>query len=200
VAKALQSFYRFFERYERITGESFYRLTSRKLDEVTVRGSLDKKFVALREKFIEHMNDDFNTGGAVGVLFELLTGLNQFIDSRQLEKDNPDAYNLSIEPFKQAALVLRELSSILGLFYAPVEKSGGGEELAGRLGALAGELGVPSPRQTVDELMPQFIQARAEARKAKNFGLADQIRKRLGELKVTLEDRPGGKTDWRVEG
>ena len=30
------------------------------------------------------------------------------------------------------------------------------------------------------------------------IALADQIRKRLGELKVTLEDRPGGKTDWRA--
>jgi cysteinyl-tRNA synthetase len=59
---------------------------------------------------------------------------------------------------------------------------------------------VSSPGETVDDLMPQFIQARAEARKAKNFALADQIRKRLGELKVTLEDRPGAKTDWRVEG
>jgi cysteinyl-tRNA synthetase len=200
VAKSLQSFYRFFERYERITGESFYSLASRKLDEVVVRGSLDKKFVALREKFIEHMNDDFNTGGAVGVLFELLSGLNQFVDSRQLEKDDPDAGNLSIGPFKYATLALRELSSVLGLFRAPIEKSGTNHDLASRLKTLAGEIGVTSPGETVDKLMPQFIQARAEARKAKNFALADQIRKRLGELKVTLEDRPGGKTDWRVEG
>jgi cysteinyl-tRNA synthetase len=46
--------------------------------------------------------------------------------------------------------------------------------------------------------MTQLIQMRADARKAKNFAVADQIRKRLGELNVTLEDRPGGKTDWRV--
>jgi len=47
-------------------------------------------------------------------------------------------------------------------------------------------------------LMQLFIDLRAEARKAKNFALADQIRQRLGQLGVTLEDRPGG-TDWRME-
>jgi len=31
------------------------------------------------------MDDDFNTGGAVGVLYELLTALNRFADSCQLE-------------------------------------------------------------------------------------------------------------------
>ena len=46
--------------------------------------------------------------------------------------------------------------------------------------------------------MATFIQARADARKAKNFALGDAIRKRLTELGVTLEDRPGGVTDWRV--
>ena len=45
--------------------------------------------------------------------------------------------------------------------------------------------------------MQLLIDLRAEARKAKNFAVGDQIRKRLTELGVTLEDRPGG-TGWRV--
>jgi cysteinyl-tRNA synthetase len=45
--------------------------------------------------------------------------------------------------------------------------------------------------------MQRLIALRAEARKAKNFAVADQIRKRLTELGITLEDRPGG-TGWRV--
>ena len=44
--------------------------------------------------------------------------------------------------------------------------------------------------------MQLLIKLRAEARKAKNYATADQIRKRLEALKVTLEDRPGG-TEWR---
>src|SRR5262245_42890588 len=71
VAKSLQSFYRFFERYERITGESFYAIPSERTEKVPN---------ALQERFFEAMSDDFNTGAAVGVLFELLSGLNKFAD------------------------------------------------------------------------------------------------------------------------
>ena len=46
-------------------------------------------------------------------------------------------------------------------------------------------------------LMQLLIDLRAEARKTKNFATADLIRKRLAEIGVTLEDRPGG-TGWRV--
>jgi cysteinyl-tRNA synthetase len=45
--------------------------------------------------------------------------------------------------------------------------------------------------------MQLLIDLRAEARKAKNFAMADQIRKRLTEIGVTLEDRAGG-TGWRA--
>jgi cysteinyl-tRNA synthetase len=43
--------------------------------------------------------------------------------------------------------------------------------------------------------MKLFIDPRAEARKSKNFPLADRIRNGLRELGITLEDRPGG-TEW----
>ena len=45
--------------------------------------------------------------------------------------------------------------------------------------------------------MQLLIDLRNDARKAKNFAVSDQIRKRLAELGVTLEDRPGG-TGWRT--
>ena len=45
--------------------------------------------------------------------------------------------------------------------------------------------------------MQLLIDLRGEARKTKNFGMADQIRKRLGDLDITLEDRAGG-TGWRI--
>ena len=46
--------------------------------------------------------------------------------------------------------------------------------------------------------MELLIELRARLRKEKNFALADEIRNRLTELGVTLEDRPDG-TRWRIE-
>ena len=50
----------------------------------------------------------------------------------------------------------------------------------------------------VAAMMERLIQLRADARKTKNFAVADQVRKRLTELRVTLEDRATG-TLWRVD-
>ncbi len=179
VRRSLEGFYRFFERYERVTKASFYRLQAPTRQAAFDPGSSEflKEVARLRDAFLEDMADDFNTGGAVGVLHELLTALNRFADSRQLEGTSPDAG--AVEEFRRGVSVLRELSQILGLFREPVAA------------------GPAADDRLVSGLMQLLIDLRAEARKAKNFALADQIRKRLGEVGVTLEDRPGG-TGWRV--
>src|SRR5438105_8800597 len=98
IQRGLDSFYRFFERFSRITGNSFYDLQA-----PTRRGNFDMKGTNAeflvdvgrhRSAFLENMDDDFNTGGAIGELYELLTTLNRFADSRQLEAHKPDATTL----------------------------------------------------------------------------------------------------------
>jgi cysteinyl-tRNA synthetase len=179
--RALEGFYRFFERYQRITGSSFYAIEapskSAPFDASAANADWLAEVAQRRNSFLELMDDDFNTGGAVGVLFELLTTLNRFADGRQLEGGKADAN--AIADFGRGVSVLRELSQILGIFREPpASKTGGNDQL-------------------VNGLMQLLIDLRAEARKAKNFALGDQIRKRLGAIGVTLEDRPGG-TGWRV--
>src|SRR5437868_12638542 len=93
VGKALQGFYRFFERYERITGESFYKVEpdAPTRDATSLAGASGSNSRSpgspgdLRSRFLEHMDDDFNTGGATGVLFELLSTLNRHADAHKLE-------------------------------------------------------------------------------------------------------------------
>jgi len=168
VGKALQSFYRFFERYERIAGTSFYA-------DQSITGTAPGTVNELRSRFLECMNDDFNTGGAVGVLFELLTELNKFADVEKLEGGS----STKLDTFRAGVQVLKQLSAILGLFESPIAAKGGNDEV-------------------VAGLMKLLIDLRADARKNKNFAISDQIRNRLSELKITLEDRPGGATDWRL--
>src|SRR5258708_34100465 len=88
VQRGVDSFYRFVERYTRITGTSFYDVKAAGRLAPFDLGGAPSEFLAevsrLRGTFLEAMADDFNTGGAVGVLYELLTALNRFADARQL--------------------------------------------------------------------------------------------------------------------
>ncbi|HZY85192.1 MAG TPA: DALR domain-containing protein, partial [Gemmataceae bacterium] len=151
----------------------------------------------LRTTFLDDLADDFNTGGAIGVLYELVTALNRFADARQLEGPAPVA--AALPEFERGVVVLRELSQILGLFREPPPAPKADDEKLSRgLAQLLADVGgATGAGPSVEALMQALIARRAEARKAKNFAVADQVRKRLGELGVTLEDRAGG-TSWRV--
>lgn len=178
---ALETFYRFFERYERATGEDFYAIsanTNRTAGDISADGNaLVDAAIAKRNSFLEKMDDDFNTGGAVSDLFDLVRTLNKFVDANNLEDASArDAAN--VEAFKRSTAVLKELSNILGIFVSPPEKNEGAND------------------ETVDQLMSLLIDLRNEARKNKDFAMADRIRDGLTEIGIALEDRKG-ETGWK---
>jgi cysteinyl-tRNA synthetase len=183
VGVGLDTFYRFFKRYQLVTGESFYDLAApaRRAEGELASGDdpLLKSVAEERTRFLESMDDDFNTGGAIGVLFELLRRLNKYVEDEKLEKKEAQTPPL-LAVLKQGATTLRELALTLGLFRnPPKEAAAGGDELTGKLVEL-------------------LIEMRADARKAKNFAMADKVRNRLAEIGVILEDRPGG-TAWTLK-
>lgn len=177
IAKGLQSFRNLFDRYERITGTSFYAM------DAPIRQTEDRAVGTIpeveehRTNFLEAMDDDFNTGGALGELFELLRALNRFADHHKIEADSSVADR---EAFGAGMAVLKELTQILGLFrVAPATEDAVGDGLT-------------------PALLDMLVNLRTQVRKEKNFALADQIRKELLALGVILEDRPDG-TGWKIE-
>ena len=86
---ALEAFTRLFERYQRITGESFYALKPalRREDGELDAGAdeLLAEVARLRASYLAKMDDDFNTGAAISDLFELVRTLNKSADQQQLE-------------------------------------------------------------------------------------------------------------------
>ncbi len=184
VETGLETFYRFFKRFERVTGESFYALpaaTQRAHGDFDPGGDpLLEQVAELRDRFLADMDDDFNTGGAIGALFDLVRALNKYADQERLEEPGRRTPE-KLTPLRQGAATLRELGPTLGMFRTPVEEAaaGAGSELTGKL-------------------LDLFVAIRAEARKKKDFATADRIRDGLAELGVTLEDRPGG-TEWTLD-
>jgi cysteinyl-tRNA synthetase len=183
VSRGMHAFYRFFERYERMRAESYWDVAPFDSTRGDTPGDGHPELLgevsAQRTRFLEAMDDDFNTGGAIGVLYDLLRSLNGIAD--RMEFETKEATDRPLQAALQHGVsILRELSGILGVFRAPTaDRSKRSDGLT-------------------DKLMQLFIELRKQARTQKNFALADDIRKRLSDLGVTLEDRPEG-TTWRID-
>jgi cysteinyl-tRNA synthetase len=184
---ALDTFYRLFERTEKLLGESFYQLDApirrAELEAPSASASLAAECLAHRQAFLAKMDDDFNTGGAISELFDLARAINRAIDSQGLE-GAAGASESQRGELRFALTVLRELAGLLGLFRQPPRAAAGG----------AG----PELKQTLEGVMQLLIRLRGEVRQRKDYATADAIRHGLQELGITLQDGPAG-TDWRLE-
>ncbi len=182
VGTGLEQFYRFFKRFERITGRGFYEVDyakTRPAGDFNPAGNATLEQIgAHRQRFLDAMDDDFNTGGAVGDLFELMRTLNKYADDQKLENVKPSDSQLAV--LRQGATTLRELGATLGLFRAASANPAAGDN------ALVGKL------------MSLIIELRAAARANKDFATADRIRQGLTAAGISLEDRPGG-TEWTLK-
>jgi cysteinyl-tRNA synthetase len=137
--------------------------------------------------FREHMDDDFNSAAALGVLFEVVRETNTYVVDIASMK-TPCAKLVLLESQR----VLDDMCSGLGLFQsAPVAAA---EEEEARLEGTGGAGRGP----TRDELIDLLLRVRKAAREMKNFELADRIRDGLAALGVRVEDVRDGYR-WRPE-
>ncbi len=141
------------------------------------RNALERFYTALRDfpetsdelinsdyetKFIEAMDDDFNTPVALSILFELAHEI-----QRLREKDEMLA--------ARHALLLKKLGGVLGILQDdPLSFFQGKKD----------DLDV--------EKIEELIAARNQARAEKNWAEADRIRKELSDMSIVLEDGASG--------
>jgi len=127
------------------------------------RTNLEKQVQATRAGFFNAMDDDFNTAGALGHLFDLVRVINQARDAQAPQS-----------ALYQAQMLLRELAEdIFGLRLERQE--------AENIGA--------------EPYIELLVDLRSQLREQKLWGLADQLRDRLAELDVIIEDSKDG-TSW----
>ena len=179
---SLMSFYRFFSRFSDITGKSFYDMSAPRrranLIESEVQDNTIKDAINLRESFLSAMDDDFNTGLAVGFLFDLVRLINRHIDLHNLSRGF-DASKPAWMVLMKSTEILRELSLLLGLFKKPRSESAHS---------------VASSELT-NSLMQMVIDLRKQARQSRDYATSDKIRNRLGELNIQLLDK-NDHTSW----
>ena len=183
-ATGLETFYRLFKRYERISKGSFYALTAPTSRGASSIAQGDDPVLTTgrehKEKFLAAMDDDFNTGGAIAELFELAKLTNKYCDQQDLEAAGQgDAASLATLDLLMETI--KELSGILGIFLEPPTSVGGADT------------------ELLAQVMQLVIDLRAESRAAKNFAIADAIRDGLAPTGISLEDRAGG-TEWEGGG
>ncbi len=160
------------------------------------RGALNRLYTALRghateqgsepadgfkERFQGAMDDDFNTPGALSVLFDLAREANRLREA---------------DPVLAAAhaAVLRKLGGILGILQQDPD--------AWLQGHVAGSTGDAAAQREDSGLSSDQIDAliaqRAAARERRDWAEADRVRDQLKAAGVVLEDGAGG-TNWRRE-
>ncbi|WP_411169512.1 cysteine--tRNA ligase [Clostridium sp. MB05] len=132
------------------------------IDEVKKESMGDKEKAYLefldvyRQRYIEKMDDDFNTADAITAIFDLIKDINT---------------NVSIDSSKELC------ESVLSLI----------RELGEPLGILQN-----STKGSLEEEIENLIEQRQQARKNKDFALADKIRDDLKARNIILEDTPQG--------
>ena len=134
------------------------------------------------DSFIEAMDDDFNTAGALGAICSFVREANTILAEASVSS-------------KDAAAVLAgadavcDLLSVLGVDLNACEdkECDSSNEVVALAVELAGFTGCDA-----EGAIEALLVRRAEARKEKNFALADAVRDRLGDLGFVVEDTPQG--------
>jgi cysteinyl-tRNA synthetase len=165
---------RYYQSVSRAT--DFLGVPSKK--EKGIADELEKAILSMKEKFRESMDDDFNTAGAVGHIYELIRELNRFLDSKPSGEKAREAVRSALD-------ALSELGDVLRLFRRTPEQW---------YAALL-ELKVEGVSRAD---ISSMIEKRDAARKEKDYKESDRIRDELASKGVVLEDKPGGVTAWKV--
>jgi cysteinyl-tRNA synthetase len=147
--------------------ESLRRLADfvERIDRVTTLGSheeVDQKVEAATRQFRAALEQDLNTAGALGAIFDLVRAMNAAIDSRDLGTGDVPAVKKAFEDFDR----------VLGVIALRRQED-------------------RHPPLVVDEI-ERLVSARQAARRNRDFAEGDRIRHQLLAQGIVLEDSPQG--------
>jgi cysteinyl-tRNA synthetase len=121
----------------------------------------------VRERFLEAMNDDFNTGRALGHLFDLVREVNRAF------QEGGGTFARDREALERVRDTVAELDRAVGIF-------------------AHGLPGAERREESIPEEVLSWAEERAEARRTKDWSRADRLREKIKEAGYTVEDTPDG--------
>ena len=136
--------------------------------------TLKARIAQTETDFIAAMEDDFNTPQALASLYELVREVNRLVQSPEFKPSTPSKALLG-----EALTRLTTLAGVMGINLDPETSS-----ISAALSAAEIE---------------EMIARRTQAKKEKNWALADEIRDTLKSKGVIIEDTPQG-VRWKLEG
>ena len=122
-------------------------------------------------KLLESMNDDLNISKALAIVDEMISEYNDILDKNPKDKVAKQKINSNID----------FIEKVLGV---------GGKDAFAYF-----QLGID---ENIQKEIEELILKRSEAKKEKNFKLADEIREQIHSLNVEIQDTPNG-TLWEVK-
>jgi len=153
-----------------------------------LEGAIDEA----KKKFIESMDDDFNTAAALAAVFELVKETNTFIEAYgEMSMHAQDI-------LKKADAMLLELSGAVGLNLTLPGAEEVDKKLPDTIFDLAGDVLGSTDNKGKSELVDEILERRNIARKEKDFATADKIRNGLTQMGIEIEDTPLG-SRWKLK-
>lgn len=137
---------------------------------------IDEACKVAKENFIEAMDDDFNTSKALAEIFELVGQIYTLVGEDAVDAKTANSLSAARD-------LLAELLGVFGIVFSENK-----EENSEALVEIAKKLDIDPG----DDAAQAILDVRSEARKNKDFELADKIRDTLQAEGFTIEDTPSG--------
>jgi cysteinyl-tRNA synthetase len=165
------------------------------------KAQLDRLYGALRGDALSKLDAPLTSSDRLAVQDALDDDLNTAQALHLLHVEAGAIFKLDGAERLHQKRLLRRNGALLGLLQDDPEAWFKGDVAVRLTGVAAtGAVGGLTVKIIDTEQIDEMIRARESARKARNFAEADRIRKELADQGIVLEDKPGGKTEWRRAG
>lgn len=157
------------ERIENAISRGKEILTSKPVENGSDLTELKETLEISKDKFIRCMDEDFNTAGGIGAIFELVKELNK---AGEIDKISKVGFEVLEDTIEYIRVVMEEVFGVL----------------------LKVEIQVGN---MTTELIEFLLELRREARDSKDWAFSDKVRDRLLEMGIKIKDGKE-KTTWSI--